>query len=529
MKHFCQFIKEKIFNYELQKQQLCVFKILQVFKYQKIVILNNIKIRFSRKTLFTLKDSIANMSFKEKEQIKQSLFVENAVDEEFTNQGASVMNATANIIKSGIGTGLLFMPYVFSQCGIVLSIVFMGLMGGVAFYCWSQLCRIIRILEQKGIKYENHSQLTIETAAGLIMGEKYKNFSIIVTLIFIYGTSLGYCVFILQTMQDFLPNDYITLAIIFVIYMPLSMFRQIEKLGIFSQFSLVALSFSICVILGYSSYQISDNDYSGFTAKVFDFSSLPLYFGVFAFAYDINGVVTEVHASMKEKHKFNRVLFVFILFSFALGSLLGVLGYFAFQDDVKSVIFKNFNNIGAFSAIISSLISLSIVASILLYGFPIVKTVDRLTARAQPNPSVITMIITRLIFFLSISFQGIYVQSITNIFNLLGSVFSVILTFVLPIILLEKMKYLERKRIQIQSRVKASANSGSRSQTQSDNTDKYQQIQQNQNQNQINLSNQKKETLPQGTLNTVFNIFVVVIGITGGVSGLVSSIIDLSS
>ncbi|EAS03036.1 transmembrane amino acid transporter protein (macronuclear) [Tetrahymena thermophila SB210] len=468
------------------------------------------------------------MSLKDEEQTKQSLLADNAVDEEFTNQGASVMNATANIIKSGIGTGLLFMPYVFSQCGIVLSIVFMGLMGAVAFYCWSQLCRIIRILEQNGIKYENHSQLTLETAAGLIMGEKYKHFSIIVTLIFIYGSSVGYCIFILQTMQDYIPNYYITLAIVFVIYMPLSMFRQIEKLGIFSQFALVALSFSICVILGYSSYQISDNNFSGFTAKIFDFSSLPLYFGVFAFAYDINGVVTEVHASMKEKHKFNRVLFAFIFFSFVLGSLLGVLGYYAFKDDVNSVIFKNFNDIGAFSTIISSLISLSIVASILLYGFPIVKTVDRLTARAQPNPNIITMIITRLIFFLSISFQGIYVQSITNVFNLLGCVFSVILTFVLPMILLEKMKYLEKKGIQVQSRVKSSAIEGSSTQTVSDNTDQQQQIQPNQNQYQVK-NNQKKETLPQGILNTVFNILVVVIGITGGVSGLISSIIDLSS
>lgn len=39
-----------------------------------------------------------------------------------------------------------------------------------------------------------------------------------------------------------------------------------------------------------------------------DISEIPLYFGVFAFAYDINGVVTEVHASMKEKHKFDTVL-----------------------------------------------------------------------------------------------------------------------------------------------------------------------------------------------------------------------------
>lgn len=72
----------------------------------------------------------------------------------------------------------------------------------------------------------------------------------------------------------------------------------------------------------------------------------------------------------------------FIFFSFVLGSILGVLGYYAFMDDVNSVVFKNFNNIGAFSTIISCLFSLSVAASILLYGFPVVKTIDRLTSRS---------------------------------------------------------------------------------------------------------------------------------------------------
>lgn len=143
---------------------------------------------------------------KDVENSNEMLLNDNSLDDKFTNQGASVMNATANIIKSGIGTGLLFMPYVFSQCGIVLSIVFMGAMGIVAFYCWNQLCRIIRILEQSGIKYENQTQLTLETATGLILGENYKIASIIITLIFIYGSSVGYCIFILQTMEDYLPN-----------------------------------------------------------------------------------------------------------------------------------------------------------------------------------------------------------------------------------------------------------------------------------------------------------------------------------
>lgn len=37
------------------------------------------------------------------------------------------------------------------------------------------------------------------------------------------------------------------------------------------------------------------------------------------------------------------------------------------------------------------------------------------------------------------------------------------------------------------------------------------------------------ENLPRGKMNTVFNIFLVIVGIIGGISGLISSLIDLVS
>lgn len=70
----------------------------------------------------------------------ESNVVEPAATTTGGKSGASVANATANIIKSGVGTGLLFMPYVFLESGIILSIAFMAMMGFFGFYSWSQLC-----------------------------------------------------------------------------------------------------------------------------------------------------------------------------------------------------------------------------------------------------------------------------------------------------------------------------------------------------------------------------------------------------
>ena len=67
------------------------------------------------------------------------------------NKGASVLNASGNIIKNGIGTGVLFMPYAFQQCGIILSIISLAIAGLISFYCWNQLCKILRYLEERNM------------------------------------------------------------------------------------------------------------------------------------------------------------------------------------------------------------------------------------------------------------------------------------------------------------------------------------------------------------------------------------------
>jgi proton-coupled amino acid transporter len=54
------------------------------------------------------------------------------------------MNASVNAIVGGIGTVLLFMPYVFKELGIILSLIVYLLTGVICYYCWSVLGRIIR-------------------------------------------------------------------------------------------------------------------------------------------------------------------------------------------------------------------------------------------------------------------------------------------------------------------------------------------------------------------------------------------------
>lgn len=102
-----------------------------------------------------------------------------------------------------------------------------------------------------------------------------------------------------------------------------------------------------------------------------------------------------------------------MIFSCSLSILIGMLGYYAFGEDTDAVIFKSLGSMNGLGNALSCLYSFSLVASILLYGFPIVNCWDWLINKyilknKETNKvNVVLMILTRCIFFLSISILGI--------------------------------------------------------------------------------------------------------------------------
>lgn len=51
-------------------------------------------------------------------------------------RGASVINAFANLTKSGLGIGILLMPTVFKECGILSSVIILLIIAVLTTYTW---------------------------------------------------------------------------------------------------------------------------------------------------------------------------------------------------------------------------------------------------------------------------------------------------------------------------------------------------------------------------------------------------------
>ncbi|KAL4469507.1 hypothetical protein ABPG74_004760 [Tetrahymena malaccensis] len=355
-------------------------------------------------------------------------------------QGASVYNATINICKSGFGTTILFMPYVFMKCGSILSIILMTFTGALCYYAWMQLIKVIQKIEEQ----ENYKRsITLKQAVETILGDRMVKVVEFFTVFFNFGTILSYMVFIQKSMDDILKYKLILCVIMACIFIPISLYRNIQKLGIFSQFGLTTFFVAVLIIIIKSLYLLfsgntSSND-PNFQYNLFSFNEIPLFFGVYVFAYDINGVVTEVYASMEERSKFDIILYRYVIVMCLTGLITGAIGYAAFKDTTSDLIFNNLADMGSIQQILKIFYAISLLGSILLYGFPILQRIDTFMERRYFTHQNFQRTGVRLLFFLLIFVLATQLPKLTDLFNLLGCVFSIGLGFVFPIMLSEKI------------------------------------------------------------------------------------------
>lgn len=73
----------------------------------------------------------------------------------------------------------------------------------------------------------------------------------------------------------------------------------------------------------------------------FNFSAIPLFFGVAVFDFEGNGVVINLHASMKQPEKFNKVLVTTLVIYVTILCLFSAIAYWSFGSEIKDMVTLN--------------------------------------------------------------------------------------------------------------------------------------------------------------------------------------------
>ncbi|KAL4260108.1 amino acid/polyamine transporter 2 family protein [Pleurotus pulmonarius] len=299
---------------------------------------------------------------------------------------ATVTQAVLMLLKSFVGTGVLFLGKAFYNGGMLFSIITFVFIALISLYSFLLLV---------------DTKFVVSGSFGDIGGTLYGPWMRYAILGSIVVSQLGfvgaYIIFVAENLQAFvmgithcaklLPVQYFILMQL-VIFLPLSLVRDIAKL---STTALVADAFilaGLCYIFGSEISIVSTQGIADI--KWFNPRDFPLFIGTAVFSFEGIGLVIPITDAMREPHKFPKVLTgVMIGLIFLFGGA-GVLAYMTFGSEIQTVVLVNLDADSKMVQSVQFLYSLAIMLSVPLQLFPAVRILENgiFTRSGKADPRV---------------------------------------------------------------------------------------------------------------------------------------------
>lgn len=286
---------------------------------------------------------------------------------------SSTFKAVLLLLKSFVGTGVLFLPRAFHNGGWAFSTACLLACGVISYYCFVLL---INTKLKKNVNgygdlgaavYGRNMELAI-------LG------SIVLSQI---GFVAAYAVFTATNLQVFFSSVFhweasmvFWLAVQLLLYLPLSLTRNIAKLSGTALLADLFIMFGLLYVYYYCSRYVAHNGVASDSMLVFNKNDWTLFIGTAIFTYEGIGLLIPIQESMKHPEKFNKCL-LGVMVSVSIAFILcGLLCYSAFGSSVETVILLNFPRKSAMTASVQLLYALAIMLSTPLQLFPIIRILE---------------------------------------------------------------------------------------------------------------------------------------------------------
>ncbi|KAK2753555.1 hypothetical protein FQN54_007332 [Arachnomyces sp. PD_36] len=277
------------------------------------------------------------------------------------------------LLKSFVGTGVLFLPKAFLNGGMLFSGVVLLCVSALSYYCFILLV---------------NCRLRIEGSFGDIGGILYGKWMRYIILTSIVLSQLGfvsaYIVFTSENLQafilavskckDFIDIKYMVLMQL-IIFLPLSLIRDISKLGFTALIADVFILLGLIYLYFFDIKTIVQN--KGVSdIEAFNPASWTLFIGTAIFTYEGVGLIVPIQESMKRPQQFPFVLgLVMCIITFIFLSI-GALSYAAYGSTTKTVVILNLPQDDKFVNGVQFLYSLAILLSTPLQLFPAIRIME---------------------------------------------------------------------------------------------------------------------------------------------------------
>lgn len=291
------------------------------------------------------------------------------------------------LLKSFVGTGVLFMPKAFLNGGMLFSSMVLLGVSLLSYYAFILLV---------------NTRLKIDGSFGDIGGVLYGKHMRRIILGSIVLSQLGfvsaYIVFTSQNLQAFvlavtnckslIDIKYMVL-IQLVLFLPLSLIRDISKLGFTALVADVFILLGLVYLYYYDFLTIAQQ---GGIADIKSFNphTWTLFIGTAIFTYEGIGLIIPIQESMKQPHRFPGVLAGVMVIITIIFLSAGAISYAAYGSATKTVVILNLPQDDKFVNAVQFLYSLAILLSTPLQLFPAIRIMENelFTRSGKYNPGI---------------------------------------------------------------------------------------------------------------------------------------------
>lgn len=298
----------------------------------------------------------------------------------------SPTNALLLLLKSFVGTGVLFLPRAYLNGGMLFSNLVLLFVAALSYYCFVLL--VTTRLKVNG---------SFGDMGGILYGKWMRTTILISIVISQIGFVAAYIVFTSENLQAFIravSNCKTSISIPYlilmqmVIFLPFSLLRDIGKLGftalIADAFILVGLAYLFYYdVITLSSEGLSD-------IKMFNPKDWTLFIGTAIFTFEGIGLIIPIQESMRHPEKFPKVLLIVMVIITVLFTVMGAISYAAYGSKTETVVLLNLPQDDKMVNGVQLLYSAAILLSTPLQIFPAIRIAETelFTRSGKYNPYI---------------------------------------------------------------------------------------------------------------------------------------------
>ncbi|KAF5724323.1 amino acid transporter [Fusarium mundagurra] len=298
----------------------------------------------------------------------------------------SPMNAALLLLKSFVGTGVLFLPRAYLNGGMLFSNLILFGVAALSYYCFV-------LLVQTQLKVGG----SFGDLGGALYGKHMRTLILASIVISQIGFVAAYTVFTAANLQAFVRavsdckssiSIQWLILIQMLIFLPFALLRDIGKLAFTALVADAFILIGLAYLLYYDILTLNANGISDII--MFNKKDWTLFIGTAIFTFEGIGLIIPVQESMRHPQKFPRVLLIVMIIITVLFIGMGAISYAAYGSHTETVVLLNLPQDNKMVNGVQFLYSVAILLSTPLQIFPAIRIAETelFTRSGKYNPWV---------------------------------------------------------------------------------------------------------------------------------------------